>query len=66
MMGKMIQVEEKKEVKKGAKEPKDQEVKMIDKYCRLMVEKSPQMMDMFEDSIATISEEYYDYVSLFV
>ena len=39
---------------------------MVDKYCRFMVEKSPQLMDVFEDSITTTSEEYYDYVSLFV
>jgi len=39
---------------------------MIDKYCRMMIEKSPQLMDAFEDSMLTVSEEYYDYVSLFV
>lgn len=55
LLGKTIQIEEKKEVKKGAKEPKDQEVKMVDKYCRMMIEKSPQLMDTFEDSVITIS-----------
>ena len=39
---------------------------MIDKYCRIMIEKSPYLMDAFEDSMTTISEEYYDYVSIFV
>ena len=39
---------------------------MVDKYCRLMTEKTPFLMDTFEDSMATISEEYYDYVGLFV
>jgi hypothetical protein len=39
---------------------------MIDKYCRIMIEKTPQIMDAFEDSMITISEEYYDFVSLFV
>lgn len=29
---------------------------MIDKYCRIMIEKTPQLMDIFEDSITTISE----------
>lgn len=53
-------------MKKGAKESKEQEVKLVDKYCRLMIEKSPQLMDAFEDSMMTISEEYYDYVALFV
>jgi hypothetical protein len=66
LLGKMVQVEEKKEVKKGAKDAKDQEVKLVDKYCRLMVEKSPLLMDAFEDSMTTISEEYHDYVALFV
>lgn len=56
MLGKLIQVEEKKEVKKGAKQPKDQEVKLIDKYSRMLIEKSPGQLDMFEDSLATISE----------
>ena len=65
-MGKMIQIEEKKEVKKGAKDSKQQEVKLIDKYCRLMLQKSPQLMDAFEDSTITISEQYYDYVAMFV
>lgn len=32
----------------------------------MMIEKSPQLMDAFEDSLITISEEYYDYVSIFV
>lgn len=31
-----------------------------------MVEKSPQLMDAFEDSMAVVSEEYYDYVAQFV
>lgn len=31
-----------------------------------MIEKSPLLMDAFEDSMITISEEYYDYVSMFV
>lgn len=53
-------------MKKGAKDSKEQEVKLVDKYCRLMIEKSPQLMDAFEDSMMTISEEYYDYVALFV
>ena len=66
LMGKTIQVEEKKEVKKGAKDAKDPEVKMVDKYCRLMIEKTPQLIDNFEDSMVSISEEYYDYVSMFV
>ncbi len=39
---------------------------MIDKYCRLMIEKSPLIFDSFEDSIITINEDYYDYVNLFV
>lgn len=39
---------------------------MIDKYCRLLIEKSPQTMDAFEDSMITISEDYYDFVALFV
>lgn len=53
-------------MKKGAKDSKEQEVKLIDKYCRLMIEKSPQLMDAFEDSMITVSEEYYDYVAIFV
>ena len=42
-------------MKKGAKDAKDQEAKMVDKYCRLMVEKTPQLLDIFEDSVTTIS-----------
>ena len=37
MLGKTIQVEEKKDAKKGGKDSKEQEVKMIDKYCRNLV-----------------------------
>ena len=37
MLGKIIQVEEKKDVKKGAKETKEQEPKMIEKYCRMLI-----------------------------
>ena len=39
---------------------------MVDKYCRLMIEKTPQLLDIFEDSLISISEEYYDYVNIFV
>ena len=39
---------------------------MVDKYCRLMIEKTPQLLDIFEDSLISISEEYYDYVNMFV
>jgi len=39
---------------------------MIDKYCRILIEKSPQTMDSFEDSMITISEDYYDFVALFI
>ncbi len=31
-----------------------------------MIEKSPYLMDAFEDSLVTVSEEYYDYLSLFI
>lgn len=55
MLGKTIQVEEKKDAKKGGKEAKDQEVKMIDKYCRMLVEKSGGIFDSFEDSVAYVS-----------
>ena len=37
MLGRTIQVEEKKDAKKGGKEAKEQEVKMIDKYSRMLV-----------------------------
>ena len=66
MLGKIIQVEEKKDAKKGGKEPKDQEQKMIDKYCRMLIEKAPGNFDLFEDSLATISEEYSDFMASFV
>ena len=31
-----------------------------------MIEKTPQLLDIFEDSLISISEEYYDYVNIFV
>jgi hypothetical protein len=49
MLGKVMKIEEKKEAKKG-KDSKEQEVKMIDKYVRILVEKSPDMSDLYLDS----------------
>lgn len=39
---------------------------MIDKYCRMLIEKSPGQMDLFEDSLAVISEEYSDFTNQFI
>ena len=66
MLGKTIRVPEKKDAKKGFKELKDQEAKLVDKYSRVLVEKSAAFFDSFEDGVASASEEYSDYVSAFV
>lgn len=39
-----MKVEEKKDIKKG-KDTKEQDVKLVDKYVRMLVEKSPGIID---------------------
>lgn len=39
---------------------------MIDKYCRMLIEKNVGKFDLFEDELAMLSEDYSDFVSLFV
>lgn len=39
---------------------------MIDKYCRMLLEKAPGNFDLFEDSLGSLSEEYSDFLGMFV
>jgi hypothetical protein len=49
MLGKVMKIEEKKEVKKG-KDSKEQEVKIVEKYVRVLLEKSPELADTYLDA----------------
>lgn len=39
---------------------------MIDKFCHYMVEKSPQVMEQFEDALVSVSDEYSDLMAMYV
>jgi hypothetical protein len=66
MLGKVVTVEEKRELKKGAKEHKEQPPKTVEKFSRMLIEKAPGQMELFEDAIAAMSDEYSDLTAQFV
>ncbi len=39
---------------------------MIDKFCHYMIEKSPQVMEQFEDALVSVSDEYSDLMAMYV
>lgn len=38
---------------------------MIDKFCHYIIEKSPMVMDQFEDSLVSVSDDYSDLLALY-
>lgn len=39
---------------------------MIEKYVRMLVEKSPEMCESYLDGAITLHEDYSDYMSVFI
>lgn len=70
MLGKIMRIEEKKELgkkgKDGKEANKEQEVKVIEKYVRVLVEKSPEVVDGYLDAGIALHEDYADYMAMFV